>query len=894
MKIFHIILLTLLCSLSLHAQQGTISGSVTDSLTNQPIEFASARLFNVSDSTFIKGASTNEKGYFNISSHYGNYRLEISFLGYKTLKKYFKTDKDNPRFNLGTIRLSNDSLILDEAIVTAKVPDVVVKGDTIEYNADSYVMDESDLLQDIVRKLPGVELDNEGNLTANGKPITKILVDGKEFFENDIKMALENLPANMIKKLQLFKEQSETSKITGFKDDNEEQVLNLKIKDEYKRNLFGDLRVGYGNKDTYSNRLMANYMHDENQFSVIGNMNNVNNSYSDFGGGFYSPFSGIDKDKDAAGNFAIQRSEKLKLSGNLRYSDNSNLFESKSRTEYFSPSRITQQNSTSTSNRKNWGGGAYTEWKPDSLTTIYFRLSGTYNKNNNVQESENISYAEGKDTTRSVNKNISDGDGNSINGSLVIGRKLNKKGRNVSISLSGIYRKDNSTAFNNSVTTYSSGEDDLVLDQKSYSDSKSNNWGASFSYVEPVSEKNSLMISYSYRQNSSTRDRKTFAKDTLGDYSLLDRNYSRYSESFNSRQNINLSFQSLHEKYEYSIGLNINPAYSKNKMMVEDSIIENIKQKVVDFSPTLRFSYKPKNNISFTANYSGSTNHPSLSQLAKDTIRNSSGTSKTYGNPDLKTSYSNSINLYYQKSDYETGRFLMFSGSANYTFNSIANYTKVDTLWNTETTYKNVNGNWNMNLGATYNTPLRNKKFSIEANSYIFYSQNIGFSNEQKSITRNWNFNEFAAFSFKSEKFNSRLQVNYSYSITNNNIQDQENQNVSNFGVNNTTSVKLPLDISIQNNISFTYNSGYSSDFKKTEILWNASVSKLFLKKKKGTLKVQFYDILKDRNNVTRTVTDNISDTRTNSISRYFLVSFSYRFNISKGKSDPEVDDFYY
>lgn len=887
-----IILICLLCSLAASAQQATISGVVSDSITNEKIAFASVRLFSQTDSSYIKGTSTNEKGAFRLQATAGKYAVEVSFLGYKSQRQHISLTKEN--LNLGNIYLLNDSLMLDEAVIIAKVPDVQVKGDTIEYNAEAYISDENALLQDIVKKLPGIEVDENGNLTANGKPITKILVDGKEFFDNDIKMALENLPANMIKKLQLFKEESENTKVTGFKDGEEQQVLNLKIKDEYKRNLFGDARLGYGNNDTYSNRLMANYMHDNNQFSVIGNMNNVNNDMN-IGGGYSSLYSGVDKNKNIGTNFSIQGSEKFRITSNIRYADNSNLFISDSHSEYFSPNRISTQHSSADNHRKNLNTSSYVEWKPDSLTTIFFRTSGAYSRTQNNRESDSKAFAQ-NDTTSTNNNNYTVNDSYQISSSLTIGRKLNDKGRNISVSLNGTFRDENGDGMNYSKTTYTSGANDLILDQSIINHNISRNWGAQLSYVEPLSEKNSIMLSYSYTQNSSNRDRKTLIKDSEGNYTVLDKNYSRKSENFFSNQYINLGFQSQQEKYEYNIGISIQPSYSRRETAVEDSIIEKQKQRVVDYSPTIRFAYRPNDNKSLNIDYSGNSTHPGISQLSGDTIRSASGTSKTYGNPDLKTSFRNSLNIFYHQSNFETNRFLMLTGSLNYTFNHIAYYTKTDSLFNTESTYKNVDGNWTANTGIIYNTPFRNKKFTFETNTFVNFSRNVGFLNGEKSITKSWSLNETIALSFRSEKFETRLQVSYSCNIADNNINTLDSRNTSGFGARNTLTWRLPFDFTLQNELNFTYNSGYSSDFKKTEILWNAAISKQLLKKK-GTLKAQFFDILKDRNNVSRTTTANeISDTKTNSMSRYFMVSFSYRFNFNKNnkKADESYDEYMY
>jgi len=877
----------------LNAQKGVIEGTIRDSLKSSPVEFASIRLLHKLDSSYVKGTSSNENGRFKLQQvANGHYIAEISYLGYKTWRREIPVTPDKSTYNLGTIFLQEDINLLDEAVVTAQVPDIVVKGDTIEYNAGAYMSEENALLQDILKNIPGIEIDSDGNLKANGKPVNKILVDGKEFFDNDIQMALKNLPANMIKKLQLFKEQSEASKLTGFKDGKEQQVLNLKVKDEFKQSFLGDIKVGYGNNDKYSNKVTLNYMHGDNQLSAIGNINNVSNDseYSNI----YSPYAGIDKNKNIGVNFNREKSKDFRIGGNVRYSDNENIFESLSNTENFLPdgNRLSTQNSSTTNNRRNLNMGVNLMWKPDTLTTIYFRGSGAYNKNRDNRGSESLSYVSGKDSTKGWSDYNSTGEGKTINGSLAIGRRLNSKGRNISLNLNGNFRKDNSNGTNKSLTTYSSDIEDKVIDQRLNTDNKSSNWGVSVSYVEPITSKNSIMLSYSYRQNDYDRIKDTYRKDDAGNYTIIDTAYTRRTVNFYANQSISLTFQSILEKFEYSIGFNIDPSYSRSKVSIGDSIIDNpnSRQKVVNFSPSLRFTYKPKENTSLEVNYNGSTSHPNLTQLSADTII-LNALSKTYGNPDLKPSYSNNLNMYFHKSDYESGKYLMAMAGFGYTINQIVDYTRIDSLGNTETTYKNVNGNWNANIGILFNTPLKNKKFTIDTNTNANFYRNIGFSNGEKSVTNNLSIGEYLSLNFRSDKFESRLNLNYTYSLTKNNLTNQQDLKASNYGFGNSSTLKLPWDITIKNDISYKYNSGYPSEFKKTEVLWNASLSKLFLRKKMGTLRIQFYDILKDRNNVTRTVSGNyVSDMRTNMISRYFMVSFTYRFNIARGGSKPDDD----
>lgn len=254
------------------------------------------------------------------------------------------------------------------------------------------------------------------------------------------------------------------------------------------------------------------------------------------------------------------------------------------------------------------------------------------------------------------------------------------------------------------------------------------------------------------------------------------------------------------------------------------------------------------------------------------------------------------MNLYYQKSNYETGRFLMVSAGFNYTFNNIVDYILIDSLNNRDETYRNINGNMGANINFMFDTPLRNKKFTINNTTYSNYYKNIGYTNGQKAITHNIVLNEQVTAKFKSSKFETSLRAGLTYSMVRNNLSSIQDRNTTNYNLYHFALLKLPFDFSIQSSLSFSYYTGYEDDFKSSEVLWNASISKQFLKKKKATLKAQFFDILNDRNNITRIVTGSeMSDSRSNTVNQYFMISFSYKFNFikSKGKKDTSDDEYY-
>lgn len=871
--------------------RGYIQGTVYDEKTKEPIVSATIRLLNQSDSLYIQGVASGEKGKFRFLASPGKYVLEISFIGYKTFLQNFNTTAKSPDYAAGDIYLEENTIELGAAVVEAKVPNILVKGDTIEYNAGSYTSQESDMLQDMLKNIPGVEVDANGNITANGKTINKILVDGKEFFGNDIPMALANLPANMIKKLQLYKEQSETAKVTGFRDKDPEQVLNLVVKEELKQSTFGDIKGGYGSDDKYANKILVNHMRGDNQLSFVGDMNNV--SDDEYMSGMDN---GIDKNKNVGVNAYMQVSEKFKIGGNVRYSNNENLMETKTNTQTFlsTGDRLAKQDMSSTNMRENTNVGMNIQWKPDSLTTVFARSYISFNNTRSDQVSTNFSYVADKDTTSGQSVNRSKGDGYSLNNYFTIGRKLNNKGRTVSLSFNNSLRKDNSKGTNYSHTTYTGETEDKIIDQRTNTDNKTNSYNLSMSYVEPLGKDYFLQLSYSYGLNDSERIRDVRKRDGEGNYTIIDSAYARNTDNTYINQNISLNFQATKEKYRYTIGFSIDPSHSRSKISLGDSIIENLRQSVVNFSPSLNFSYTPNERTNIDFNYSGSTGQPGISQLSADTVI-VNALSKYYGNPNLKPSYSNNLNVFYQKSDYETSRFLMLMAGFNYTFNNIVDYTLIDEQGNSTNTYRNVSGNMGANINFMYNTPLKNKKFTVTNNSTGNYYKNIGYTNGEKAITHNVVLAEQVSARFKNDKFETTLRAGISYNMTRNNLTDLQNRNTTNYTLNHFAMWHLPYDFAITSSLNFSYYSGYEDDFKNSEILWNASISKQFLRKKKGTIKAQVFDILNDRNNITRYVSGNyMSDSRTNTINQYFLVTFSYKFNLIKGKKDTDEGEEIY
>ncbi|HOV71996.1 MAG TPA: carboxypeptidase-like regulatory domain-containing protein, partial [Dysgonamonadaceae bacterium] len=267
-KIFYLILVLFAAIMPIKAQTqtpttsatGTIAGKLIDQTTKEPVALANIRILQPNDSAFVTGQASKSDGTFSIPVKYGSYIVHISFLGYKDIYKNVQVTASNPTVQLGTLLFYPAEIVLSEVVIAAKAPEIRVKGDTLEFNADSYKVTESAVVEDLLKKMPGVEVDKDGKITVNGREIKKILVDGEEFFSDDPKVASKNLPAKMVEKLQVLDRKSEMAQMTGFDDEEEETVINLVVRPGMKEGLMGNAFAGYGSKDRYEANAMVNYM----------------------------------------------------------------------------------------------------------------------------------------------------------------------------------------------------------------------------------------------------------------------------------------------------------------------------------------------------------------------------------------------------------------------------------------------------------------------------------------------------------------------------------------------------------------------------------------------------------------------------------------------------------
>lgn len=900
-------LFLILFSLPAFAQRGgvDVTGTVVEEGNNEPIEQATVRLLNVKDSTMVGGVASSRNGNFTLKGiKAGSYLLHVSFVGFDPLYQPLRiTGKNNP-VNVGKLALSDGSIMLGEAIVIGKAPEVVVRNDTVEYNADSYKTTEGSVLEDLLKKMPGVEVDSEGKITVNGKEIKKVLIDGKEFFSDDPKVASKNLPTKMIEKVQVLDRLSDMARMTGFDDGDEETVINLTVKPGMKQGWFGNAFAGYGSKDRYEGNAMINRFINNDQITFMGGLNNTNNmGFSDIASTMFSGMggrrggrggggagNGITSSGNAGLNFSKEFNKKMTLGGNVRFSHSDNEAESRTnRTNFLPNDSSTIKNELNNSNTKsdNIGADFRMEWKPDTATQIIFQPSFTYSNSHNREfGSFNTLTNRGDSVNLGKSDYLSDGEGYNVNARLEFSRKLNNEGRVLSGSLSGGVSDSYNKGLNFSNTEYFLGNTpNELIDQQFRYDNKGFNYRAYLSWVEPIGHNNFIQATYSFSQNKQESLKNSYVKgEDSEDYNVLDTAYSRSYRNNFINQEASLAFKAIREKYDYTVGMNFAPSHSVSENFVGDSVLSKLTRNVFNVSPMIRFNYRFDKRTNLRINYRGRTSQPSMTQLQPvDDISDPLNT--ITGNPDLKPTYSNNLFARFQKFVPEKQTAFMIMLNANYIVNDIV--TKSIYLGESGkkmTTYENINGNYNGNVRVLFNTPLKNKKFSVNSMTMASYANTNGFINEEKNTNKNFTAMERAGFDFRSDYLDLGINGNIRYNGAQNSLQGQNDQNTFNYGVGGTTAIYLPLDFKIESDITWSANSGYATGYKQKEVLWNASASKSFLKGNQATLRFKIYDILQQRSNISQTInTEYTQYSEYNTLSSYFMVHFIYRFSIFKG-----------
>ena len=936
-------MLLLLVSIASFAQERLVSGAIIDRDTKDPIEQVTVQLLKT-DSTYVTGAISNEKGLFHLNApENGKYLLKITSVGYKPTVKRVVIEQDK-NLALGNVVVGADAIMLKGAVVTAMAQKVTLKEDTFVYNSAAYRTPEGSVVEELVKRLPGAEVSDDGTIKINGKEVKKILVDGKEFMTGDTKTALKNLPTSIIDKIKAYDEKSDLSKVTGIDDGEEQTVLDFNVKKGMNKGLMSNIDLGIGNKDRYSARGMGGYFNNNNRFMLFGNANNT--SDRGFGGGGprrgFGGGNGLNASKMLAANYNYEEKNKFKFNTSLRWNHSDGDVWSRRSSENFMGSSSSFSNSLNQnfSRSDSWNGNIRLEWMPDTMTNILFRpsiswttndsrstgISASYNQDpyqytEDPLSDEGIEKMDEVDAVinRQKSVSLSYSKNNNIRGMLQLNRKLNNKGRNVTLRMDAKYTDKDSKSISLQNAHLYLVQNEAGLDSTyqtnryNLTPSKDYSYSAQATYSEPLWKATFLQFSYKFTYSYSKSDRSTydFSKYSfdgispeygawgnylgrldgeLGDY--RDDKLSRYSEYRNYTHDIQVMMRFIRQKYNLNFGVMIQPQRSKFIQDYQGKYVDTVRT-VTNVSPTLDFRYRFSKMSNLRVNYRGTTSQPSISQLL-DITDNSDPLNISKGNPGLKPSFTQNFRLFYNNFVQNHNKGVMTYINFSTTSNSISNKVTYDeTTGGRITRPENINGNWNVMGAFMFNCSIDstgvwniNTDTNLGYNHYVSYLSLDKSQDSQKNTTQNTTWNERLSLSYRNDWLELSLDGTLAYNHAKNKLQPNSNLDTWQFSYGPSMTLTAPWGTSLNTSLSCSSRRGYSDASMNTdEFVWNAQLSQGFLKGKPLTVMLQFYDLLHQQSTFSRAISSvSRTDTEYNAINSYAMLHVVYRMNLFGGK----------
>ena len=788
--------LIMMCSaLSVFSQRITVSGRILDGV-GEPIDMATIQILSLPDSAYVNGCVSNSRGYFTLPSvKAGSYVVKFSFVGYESKVQAVNLAATRTQVNLGTIKLEENAVLLKEAVVTAQAAQVEVKEDTIQYNVSAYRVPEGSALEELVKKIPGAEVSEDGKITLNGKDITKILVNGKEFFSGDTQVAMKNLTVDMVDKIKAYDKKSDLARVTGIDDGEEEAVIDLTVKKGMDQGIFGNADLGGGTESRWVGKAMVNHFADKKQFSLMANLNNVNDQgFPGGGGGFrMGGNNGLTTRRMFGGNFAFEN-KKVEMGGNLRFQHDDTDTQSKSSTYTTASGNYGNSLSKSLGHRLSLNFDGRLEWKPDSLTNLIFRPRASMSRSRNNSNSRSITATEdtnpymetineffssslsGIDLRNILSNNEklalallnaqssqshNNSDSENASGELQFNRKFGSEGRNITLRVTGGYTNGDNENFSYNDQFYfissTNAEDSNNLIRR-YSKTPTTSWNYSgqLTYSEPIARATYLQFSYRFSRNYSENDRNTYdLSDVMGDNpigylpvgweSYRDKSLSKYVENTYDLHNLGLTLRIIRSKWQLNLGATYQPQHSVTNYQQGEYMdrMGTFTRNVNNISPTLDYRYNFSRMSRLRIRYRVQTSQPSVSNLLP-VIDNSNPLSISMGNPSLRPSLTNRFEINYNTFLPESQTGIMTMMNIRTTSNSVSSKTTYFTNGGNLSMPENIDGNWNAMGILNFNTAFKDKRFTINTftrasfNNYVSYYTDRNTKVEDKyDFTRN-------------------------------------------------------------------------------------------------------------------------------------------------------------
>ncbi|HBS86460.1 MAG: hypothetical protein A2W91_19790 [Bacteroidetes bacterium GWF2_38_335] len=946
-RFFLVILFLIIFIDNATAQNHSINGTILSG-SGDPLPGASVVLKDNQNHT-VNGTTSNANGFFELSKVApGNYKLSISFLGFTDTILHIAVKSEN--IQTGTIRLKEQSNILNEVVVLQNARIVEIKGDTSEYKTQSFKTNPDATAEDLIKKMPGVSIEN-GTVNIQGEEVKKVLVNGKEFIGNDASVTLKTIPAEMIEAIQVYDEMSEQAKFTGFNDGETSKTVNLKTFSNKSKGTFGKVFAGYGTDERYSLGGNINIFNGDRRISILGMSNNINQqnfSSQDLfnlatggrggsgrmggppiGGNIPGPpsgtggmsenmrspsdflvgqNSGINTNNSLGINYVDLWGKKWDVSGSYFYNSTINNTTSTTDRTYFLDNNIRQyydESSESIGNNYNHRINARVEYKIDSMNSLLIIPSMNIQKNKSNSNTNGLSYYALNDLLNSTeNSTDNDVSGYNFSNNLLFRHKFDKSGRTLSVSVNNNLSKKNTDNYLLSGTEYFSEYITTEMTNQ-HTDGKTTSSGISsnISYTEPVSKTSQLMASWnpSYTKNNS--DNMVNQYDSINyTYADLDTLLSNVYRNTIVKQRGGFSIRKNTEKINLNAGIDYQIAYlSGSNTWPEESVTE---KEFSNFMPKADMFYHFSKSGFLHLNYRTTTTTPSVNQL-QNVIDNSNPLSMTSGNPDLDQQFNHSIHTAYNRTNQARTKmfFMVFSGSisdnyiGNSTFTSLSDTVLPNGIQMNSgsqlTAPVNLEGYKNVQGFFTYGFPVYLIKCNMNVNGSYIYSETPALINAIKNLSMNNTYKGgLSVTSNISKEFDFTLAYNGSYNKVINSIQSSLDENYYTGNLSFKSNMILIKHLVFNNNITYTRYYGLSESYDEDLVIWNMGVGYKFLKNNAAELQLSVYDLLDQNESFVRNVNSSyVEDVKTKLLQQYFMLTLTYNIRNFDAEKEAEKND---
>ncbi|WP_225035434.1 outer membrane beta-barrel protein [Winogradskyella sp. SM1960] len=898
-----------------------IIGTLKAEDSQQPLESATVYLERVKDSSVVTYTISDKDGKFKIenSTYDKDLNFYVSYVGYKTYFKKIPIDKE--AINLETISLSLDNQ-LGEVLVKSTAP-ITIKKDTLEFNVKSFKTKKDANVEDLLKQLPGVEVDEEGGITVNGKPVNKILVNGKPFFGDDPTITTKNLTKDIIEKIQVVDTKTKSEAFTGEEGDKENKTINLTIKEENNKGVFGRVSAGAGTDERYELAGMVNLFDNDRRISVLAGGNNTNTPGFSFGeiskmfgqgssasinsngsftidGRSFGGGEGITTSQNAGANYADVIGEKTDVAADYFFTSSNSENESSSEREtILSDSRyFTNSNSKSENDTDNHSFNLEFEIETDSTFQINIEPSFGYSKSRTLYSSNEETLDEDMLLTNqsNVNSNV-ERYVKRFSNEISVTKKFGSRGAFIKAELETRINQQESDDFLNSNTEVF-GSNPENIDRNQFTEGENNSYGIStkLSYRLPIiTKKFFLNLDYEYAKDKDNNRKSTF------DFNTLDQDFTDFNTDlstdfqytdYRSIPSVGLSYRGEKFSTSFDLGYNIRTLKNQDVLRPEFNVERNFEN--LEVNSYVGYTFSPKSSIN--VNYWLENQPPGLRQLqAYEDVSNPLQT--IIGNPDLEPSNNHGLYLGYNGFDWQKRTGFYVGINASLTDNQVVSKTTIDeeTLKRT-TTYVNIDGNYNIGSWVNYS-----KDFKIDTLRTVKLKLRASYNTLERI-----NFNNDVKYASKSDRISPRLGIDFiwkkvlefkpyyqvSYTNTAYDIEAFDDREFTSHNAGLRTATFLPKNLEWRNDISFNYNPNVADGFQKSAWFWNSTLAySMFNDKAIVTLKV--YDLLNQNTNAVRIATqDYIEDKQSTVLRQYFMLSLSYKFNSLGSKGETGDGDF--